>query len=95
MTKNNKESYFIVTDKDGKNIKYEILFTFESEDTNKSYIVYTDNEQDKDGMIKTYASIYEEDGIELKLTPITDDKEWNLVEKLIDQATDEYEKEND
>lgn len=95
MTKNNKESYFIVTDKDGKNIKYEILFTFESEDTNKSYIVYTDNEQDKDGMIKTYASIYEEDGKELKLTPITDDKEWNLVEKLIDQATDEYEKEND
>ena len=91
MTKNNPESYFIVTDKDGKNVKYEILFTFESEDTNKSYIVYTDNEQDKDGMIKTYASIYEENGKELKLSPITDDKEWNLVEKLIDQATDEYE----
>lgn len=91
MTKNNPESYFIVTDKDGKNVKYEILFTFESEDTNKIYIVYTDNEQDKDGMIKTYASIYEENGKELKLSPITDDKEWNLVEKLIDQATDEYE----
>ena len=91
MTKNNPESYFIVTDKDGKNVKYEILFTFESEDTNKSYIVYTDNEQDQDGMIKTYASIYEENGKELKLSPITDDKEWNLVEKLIDQATDEYE----
>jgi uncharacterized protein YrzB (UPF0473 family) len=42
-------------------------------------------------MIKTYASIYEENGKELKLSPITDDKEWNLVEKLIDQATDEYE----
>ena len=94
MTKKNIDNYFIVTDKDGKNVKYEILFTFESEDTNKKYIVYTDNEQDKDGMIKTYASIYEEDGKELKLSPITDDKEWNLVEKLIDQATDEYEQED-
>ena len=93
MTKNNEMSYFTVTNKDGKTVKYEILFTFESEDTDKNYIVYTDNEQDKDGMIKTYASIYEEDGKELKLTPITDDKEWNLVEKLIDQAADEIDEE--
>lgn len=87
------ENYFIVKDKNGKETKYEILFTFESEETNKKYIVYTNNELDKDEMIKTYASIYEENGKELKLTPITDDKEWNLVEKLIDQATDEIENE--
>ena len=93
MTKKKDMSYFTVTDKNGKKIDCEILFTFESEDTNKKYIVYTDNEQDKDGMIKTYASIYEENGKELKLTPITDDKEWNLVEKLIDQAADEINEE--
>ena len=91
MTKKEDLSYFIVTNKDGKQTKYEILFTFESEDTNKKYIVYTDNELDKDDMIKTYASIYEEKNKELELTPITDDKEWNLVEKLIKQATDEIE----
>lgn len=87
------ENYFIVTDNDGKEVKYEILFTFESEETNKKYIVYTDNELDKDDMIKTYASIYEENGKELKLTPITSDKEWNLVEKLIDQASQSVESE--
>lgn len=87
MSKKKETSYFTVTDKDGKKSEYEILFTFESGDTDKKYIVYTANEKDKDGMIKTYASIYEEDGDELKLTPIEDDKEWNLVEKLIDQAT--------
>lgn len=91
MTKKSYDSYFTVTDKDGKEIKYEILFTFESEDTNRKYIVYTDNELDKDDMIKTYASIYEEDGKELKITPITDEKEWNLVEKLINQASEEIE----
>ena len=93
MTKKNTDNYFLVTDKDGKEIKYEILFTFESEETNKKYIVYTDNELDKDNLIKTYASIYEEDGKELNIFPINDDKEWNLVEKLIEQATDEPETE--
>lgn len=93
MNKKNDVTYFQVKDKDGKVTKYDVLFTFESEETNKKYIVYTDNELDKDEMIKTYASIYEEIGEELKLTPITDDKEWNLVEKLINQATDEVETE--
>lgn len=87
------ENYFVINDKDGKEVKYEILFTFESEETGKKYIVYTDNELDKDEMIKTYASIYEEDGKELKLSPITDDREWNLVEKLINQATEEVDTE--
>ena len=89
MTKKKDLNYFTVTDKNGKETEYEILFTFESEDTNKNYIVYTSNELDSDDMIKTYASIYEEKDGNLKLTPIEDDKEWNLVEKLIDQATDE------
>jgi uncharacterized protein YrzB (UPF0473 family) len=89
MSKKKDLNYFTVTDKNGKETEYEILFTFESEDTNKNYIVYTDNTVDDDDMIKTYASIYEENDGVLKLSPITDDKEWNLVEKLINQATEE------
>lgn len=88
MIKKKDLNYFTVTDKDGKEKEFEILFTFESEDTNKKYIVYTENETDKDNMIKTYASIYEENDNVLKLTPIEDEKEWKLVEKLIDQATE-------
>lgn len=89
MSKKKDLNYFTVTDKNGKETEYEILFTFESEDTNKNYIVYTDNTVDDEDMIKTYASIYEENDGVLKLSPITDDKEWNLVEKLINQATEE------
>jgi len=93
MSKKKDLNYFTVTDKNGKETEYEILFTFESNDTNKNYIVYTNNELDGDDMIKTYASIYEENDGVLKLTPIEDEKEWALVEKLIDQATDEKSKE--
>lgn len=89
MSNKDLKDYFTVIDKDGKESKYEILLTFTSPDTNKNYIVYTDNTKDKEGLIKTYASIYEEDDDKLKLTPIEDDKEWNMVEKLLDQATEE------
>ena len=33
----NKENTFKVIDKDGKEIEFEILFTFESDETNKNY----------------------------------------------------------
>ena len=34
---------FVVLDEHGKEIECEPLFTFESEETKKQYVVYTDN----------------------------------------------------
>ena len=93
MGKNNL-NYFTVKDSKGKEIEYEILFTFESEETNKKYIVYTDNEKDAEGMIKTYASSYKEDPENkemIKLEKIEDEKEWALVEKVLEQAVSQDE----
>ena len=38
-----EENEKIVVLKDGKEVECDILFTFDSEDTGKSYIGYTDN----------------------------------------------------
>ena len=40
---------FNVIDDNGNNIECEILFTFESDETGKNYIVYTDNTTDEHG----------------------------------------------
>ena len=48
---------FKVIDENGKEIECEVLFTFESDETNKNYIVYTDNTTDEGGNTKVYASI--------------------------------------
>ncbi len=83
--------YFTITDKDGKVVEYEILFTFDSEETSKSYIVFTDNSYDEDGNIITYAATYAKDGETLELNDIETDKEWNLIESLlasIEEASD-------
>ena len=61
---------FKVINDEGKEIECEVLFTFESDETKKNYIVYTDNTIDEEGNTKVYASIYNPDEDETKLMPI-------------------------
>lgn len=83
---------FKVFDDEGKEIECEVLFTFESEETKKNYMVYTDNTTDEDGNVKVYAAIYEPDKDETKLEPITSDHEWNIIEKILDELQEEAKK---
>ena len=76
---------FTVIDDNGKEIECEVLFTFESEETNKNYIVYTDNTIDEEGNTKVYASIYEPDQEDLKLTAIESEKEWKIIETILNE----------
>ena len=78
-----KNRYFTVTDKSGKTIEYEILFTFDSEETRKSYIVFTDNSLDEEGNIVTYAATYDKNWETLELQDIETDAEWNVIENLL------------
>lgn len=82
---NENERYFTVTDASGKTIEYEILFTFDSDETKKSYIVFTDNNKDKDGSIITYAATYDKDGDKLELKDIETEREWSLIENILAQ----------
>ena len=80
-----KSGSFTIINEEGKELKYDILFTFDSEETKKSYIVYTDNSKDESGSIMTYASIYDPTGVDKELKPITTDAEWDLIENLLAQ----------
>jgi len=80
---------FKVINDEGKEIECEVLFTFESEETNKNYIVYTDNTTDDEGNTKVYASIYYPDQEETKLEPIETEKEWKIIESILDEIQKE------
>ncbi|NLM63268.1 MAG: DUF1292 domain-containing protein [Mollicutes bacterium] len=85
----NERMTFTVIDEKGNQIECEALFTFESEETGKNYIVYTDNTLDEDGNTKVYAAIYnpdEEDGI---LQPVESDKEWQIIETIFNEIQEE------
>lgn len=78
----------IITD-EGKEVECEVLFTFESEETKKTYIVYTDNTTDEDGNTKVYASIYDPNNSASKLLPIESDKEWKIIETVLEELQNE------
>ena len=75
---------FKVMNDDGIEVECEVLFTFESEETGKNYIVYTDNTLDEDDNTKVFASIYNPDEEETVLQPIETDEEWAIIEKILD-----------
>ena len=76
---------FKILGDDGKEIECEVLFTFESDETKKNYIVYTDNTLDEQGNTKVYASIYNPDEENTNLIPIETDKEWKIIETILDE----------
>lgn len=76
---------FKVFDDNGKEVECEVLFTFDSDETGKSYMVYTDNSIDEDGNTRVYASIYNPNQDEIKLEPIESDKEWKIIETILEE----------
>ena len=81
---NNKMTFKVLGD-DGKEIECEVLFTFESDETKKNYIVYTDNTLDEQGNIKVYASIYNPNEENTALIPIESEKEWKIIETILEE----------
>jgi len=84
-----KENTFTVIDNDGKEVTCEVLFTFESDETKKNYIVYTDNSLDNEGNVKVYASIFEPDKDTTELMPIETDREWKIIETILESIQEE------
>ena len=69
----------------GIEVQYEVLFTFESDETGKNYIVYTDDTTDEAGNVKVYASTYIADGDKYNLSAIETDKEWKVIETILNE----------
>ena len=90
-----EENKFKIIDKKGKEIEFEVLFTFESDETKKNYMVYTDNTKDKDGNTKVYASVFVPDKEPLELLPVETEREWKVIETILESIQDENKKENE
>lgn len=90
-----KENTFKILDKDGKEMEFEILFTFESDETHKNYMVYTDNTVDEEGNTKVYASVFVPDKEPLELLPVETEREWKVIETILSTISEENKKDNE
>ena len=72
-----------VTNDKGEKIALDILVTFDSEETGKSYVIYTDNTKDENGHVRVYASTYDPNDPKMKLNDIETEREWKIIEAVI------------
>ena len=82
---NEERMLFKVMNDEGKEIECEALFTFESDETKKNYIVYTDNTKDESGNTKDYSTIYNPEEESTTLQTIETEKEWKIIETILSE----------
>ena len=51
--------------------------------------MYTDNSVDAEGNTRVYASIYDPESDEQKLMPIESEKEWKIIEIILEELQSE------
>ncbi len=83
---------FTMIDENNNEITYDVLFTFESDETKKNYIVYTDQSKDEAGNIQVFASIYDPEDPNSKLEAIETEKEWKVIETILSTLQEEVKK---
>lgn len=79
----------VILDNEGKELRCDVLFTFEMKETGKSYVCYTDNSLDEEGNVKVFASIYDPAGEKGNLEAIETEEEWEVIDKMISQFSEE------
>ncbi|WP_164668526.1 DUF1292 domain-containing protein [Virgibacillus doumboii] len=82
----------IIPDENGEEHLFEVLFTFDVDQTGQSYIAVVPVEQKDDDEVEVYAFRYEEkekDDNDLSLYPIESDQEWEMVEEMLNTLADE------
>lgn len=89
-----EKNTFTVMDENGKEVACEVLFTFDSEETKKNYIVYTDNTTDDEGNTRVYASVFDPTKESTELMPIETDREWKIIETILESIQEESNKNN-
>ena len=72
-----------IKDENGKEVAMDILFTFESDETNKKYVVFEDP---NDELGEVFAYSYDEEG---NLSAIETDEEWEMVEEVLGAFSEE------
>src|SRR3954447_15338743 len=92
---NHDEKNITVIDENGNEQLCEVLFTFDSEEFGKSYVLYypLGADEDDDEEIEIHASAFTptEDGQDGELMPIETDEEWDMIEEMLNTFLEEQE----
>ena len=72
-----------VTDEDGKELLLEVLFSYEDEETGRTYFAFTEVEEPEGEEYSIYAFYYDKAQNEDKLLPLESDEEWEIFNQIL------------
>ena len=77
--------HITIIDEQGNEELYEILFTFDSDDFEKSYVlVYPASASEGEEVeLSAFSFVQEEDGKKGQLGPIETEEEWDMIEEVL------------
>lgn len=77
-----KNNFLSLKDENGNKKDYRILLNIESD---KNFVIYTDEEKNENGDIKAYISTYEisSKGNMIKFKPVSDEKELDDISRIL------------
>ena len=87
-----KKNSFTMIDENGNEIVTMFCLHLKVKKTHKNYIVYTDNTKDETGNVEVYASIYNPNDPHSKLEAIETEKEWKVIETILETLQEEVKK---
>ncbi|WP_027107606.1 DUF1292 domain-containing protein [Lacticigenium naphthae] len=85
--------YITIVNEQGDEELYEILFTFDSVDYEKSYVLVFPASSSEGDEVELEAFSYQETdgGLEGTLSPIESDEEWDMIEEVLNTFIEEEE----
>jgi uncharacterized protein YrzB (UPF0473 family) len=82
-----EEKTFTVIDEEGNEVLYEVVLTFKSDETGKSYVIYKLPGEEEE---EVFAAIYDEDAKDGgNLIQIESEEEWDMVEEVLNTFLEE------
>ena len=89
MSQQEEREYVFIPDDEGNEEKFEVIYEFETDD--KRYILVTPADADDDDEeAEVYAFRFEEDGQDMRLFPIEEDAEWDMIEEVFNTLDYEF-----
>lgn len=73
----------------GQEVICDVLFTFQSQETGKHYMAFTDHSKDRSGNPSVFYATYDPDAADISLAPIQSQQEWMMVRELMNGLMDD------
>lgn len=85
----NKDGILTIKNENGEKKNFHILVTFDIEQKNKSYVLYTDYSKNENGDLRVFVSIYNKYDEDDKLEEVVEEDELDVIDEYIEKLQED------